>query len=63
MRMIRTEQRLPDVDSWCLVYVPGWTESGFEVAEYRDDCWFSQYGQLIGSDVEAWVYLDNLKTP
>ncbi|MDR6195938.1 hypothetical protein [Siphonobacter sp. SORGH_AS_0500] len=63
MRMISTNARQPQTDCWCVVYVPGWSESGFDVAEFRNGFWFNQNGQLITIGVEAWVYSDDFKTP
>lgn len=61
--MISTDRRPPQEELWCIVFVPGYTESGFEVAEYRGGFWHSQNGSIITASVESWMYTDFINTP
>lgn len=63
MRMVSTSTRPPQEETWCIVFVPGWSESGFEIAEYKEGFWHTQNGVIITAYVESWVSTDNIKTP
>ena len=60
MKLITVKEQKPKEGKWYLVRCPEYSESGYEVAEYKDGEWYDGSSRTITSYIEYYnpEYLD-----